>query len=187
MSQKDDEANLIPVYEHPVEHKEAIEAFSKIARYWKDNGDTDHIRCEPETPLETVGDFIGEGIGFLWSFVIVRDFEKNQSQKAQAEVKPIYSPVEELTPAKAVLRYLEHIAIEYRLDLVQDLEDAISSDQTLRAMLIKEQLMYNSVEIDNYRDLLSDSEGEDDAWLHKFVAGLMEPLEPSKTESAEGT
>ena len=73
MPNEEEDSAAIPVWGTPVEHEEAMKAFCKVARYWQDHGAADQVRCMPETPLVNVGEFIGEGLGFLWHFVIVRD------------------------------------------------------------------------------------------------------------------
>jgi len=62
-----------PMWGSPIEHEEAIEAFCKIVRYWDDHGEMDHIRCRIETPIGTIGEFIGEGMDWLWHFVVMPD------------------------------------------------------------------------------------------------------------------
>lgn len=54
-----------------------MEAFCKVARYWDDHKDMDHIRVRPVEPLGTIGDFVEEGLGFLWHFVVVPDRDES--------------------------------------------------------------------------------------------------------------
>ena len=67
----------IPVWGSPVEHEEAMDAFCKVARYWTDHSDIDHVQARAVEPLGTIGEFVEEGLRFLWHFVVMPDRDES--------------------------------------------------------------------------------------------------------------